>query len=160
MPSLRLLVALHTSVAVFGNFEQADVQQYLDEWSYLVEESYSAPLPDALHPSQRPRLAYSSRPQAILLTRLSLALDRRRLRRKGQRRSPRGAPAARRHHLVRCGGPVRVRCQLDLRDSLRRDASHGRPAERGRTAGARHARVGRNHAGRRGRAVAVRHGLP
>ena len=48
MPSLRLLVALHTSVAVLGNFEQADVQQYLDEWNYLVAESYSAPLPDEL----------------------------------------------------------------------------------------------------------------
>ena len=48
MPSLRLLIALHASVAVLGNFEQADVQQYLDEWNYLVAESYSAPLPDAL----------------------------------------------------------------------------------------------------------------
>jgi len=62
MPSLRLLVALHTSVAVLGNFEQADVQQYLDEWSYLVEESYSAPLPDALRMPQRAR-TLDCRPQ-------------------------------------------------------------------------------------------------
>ena len=45
---LRLLATLLVSVAVLGNFEQADVQQYLDEWSSLTAESYSAPLPNAL----------------------------------------------------------------------------------------------------------------
>ena len=69
MPSLRLLIALYASVAVLGNFEQADVQQYLDEWSYLVEDSYSAPLPDVLRMPQRAR-TLNYRPQAKTKTSL------------------------------------------------------------------------------------------